>query len=222
MAEAGDAGIAPSEIAPAAVFGPHHQLDRIAGGVAENHHVPDLAQLALLRRPAANAVAQALELRARLSRSAAAATSKATAWSAGSPRNSRGCGAGVRPATECLCRSATSRPRISVAKTIAPSRSRSQSAIADIAQIDHLGSPSAAYSIMAPRSTRNRRNCGAWANCLGRRSGWSGANHSPSATYPNATPSTPWKVRKSWPRLAADRGRAAASPAPTAASRRSA
>jgi hypothetical protein len=66
MAEAGDAGIARGEIAPAAVFGPHHQLDRIAGGVAEKDHVPDLAHLAFLRRPAANAVAQSLKLCTRL------------------------------------------------------------------------------------------------------------------------------------------------------------
>ena len=174
-----------SEIAPAAVFGPHHQLDRIAGGVAEKDHVPDLAQLALLRRPAANAVAQALKLCARL-------------IEIGGGRNFEGNRLVGRITLE-IAEGMGAGIRLEVYGLLVPLRdletqdlgceddrsfkiARSESAIADIPQVDHVGSPSAAYSIMAHSLDQAQKELRAWANCLGSRCGWSGAKRSPSAT----------------------------------------
>ena len=45
MAEGGDTGIAWSKVAPAAVFRPYHQLDRIAGGVAEKDQCSQIGRI---------------------------------------------------------------------------------------------------------------------------------------------------------------------------------
>ena len=63
VAEAGDPGVPFAVIAPAAVGGPPHQLDLVAGRILEGDEAPHLAQIGFLRRTQADMMAEPIKLR---------------------------------------------------------------------------------------------------------------------------------------------------------------
>jgi len=77
VAEAGDAGVAFAVIALAAIGGPPHQLDVVAGGVLEGDEASHPAHLRFFRRADTDRMAEAIELGAAVSRSVRSATSNA-------------------------------------------------------------------------------------------------------------------------------------------------
>src|SRR6266702_5449392 len=66
MAETGDAGVAAGEIAPSIALRPQHQLDMIAGRIAEPDEALHLALLGLLRGSSMYRVAKRFQRRRRV------------------------------------------------------------------------------------------------------------------------------------------------------------